>query len=152
MGYLKYFIFSSETFREIFGFTTLFRIPKMCKKNYLYFNVCPFPFIWNLNPKHVNVFTPSEIYYFRYKSIITYSRQPILHYCWTRRQQRKVNAGPGETIVEIVTQRSVVVEYQRFRDLHPEDGSSIDLWSVGILPQHTRRHNPEDVDLNDYRN
>jgi hypothetical protein len=31
--------------------------------------------------------------------------------------------------------------------LHPEDGDSMDLRNVGILPQHIRCHNPEDFDL-----
>jgi len=31
--------------------------------------------------------------------------------------------------------------------LHPEDGGSKVLRNTGILPRHSRRHNPEDYDL-----
>jgi hypothetical protein len=36
----------------------------------------------------------------------------------------------------IVTPYSVVVGHQLFRGLYCEDGGSIELWNVGILPQH----------------
>jgi len=39
-------------------------------------------------------------------------------------------------VFRVVTPCSVVVGYQHFRSLHPEDGASMDLWNVGILPQH----------------
>jgi hypothetical protein len=46
----------------------------------------------------------------------------------------------------------VVIRYQKFRGpcclhLHPEVGGSMELRNVGILAQHYRGHNPEDMDL-----
>jgi len=39
--------------------------------------------------------------------------------------------------------------YTTSDSLHPEGGGSIDLRNFGILSQHyTRRHNPQDLDLN----
>jgi len=44
-----------------------------------------------------------------------------------------------------VTTCNIVVGYQRFVGpccLHPEDGCSMDLWNVGILPQHYTASQP----------
>jgi len=37
--------------------------------------------------------------------------------------------------------------YQRFRGLHPEDGGSMDLWNVCVLPQHYTTSEPRRLRL-----